>query len=101
MKRNEAAKIITANDLLSGEVVYLTTLDQWSLRHSDANLFEDGTAANTRLNEVQQRDSSVVGPYLAGAALGECNSPKPVHFREAFRMSGPSNRFLGKQSRPN
>ncbi len=98
MKRDTATKIITANDLLSGEVVYLSTSGKWSIRHSDAILFEDKKAANTRLTEVQAQDTSIIGPCLAGATLADNQTPMPVHFREVFRSKGPSNRFLGKQT---
>ena len=89
------AQIITANDLLSGEVVYLSASGDWSPKHGDAVLFNNDQA-DTRLNEVQASDQSVVGPYLAGATQGG-DAPAPIHFREVFRTKGPSNRFLGKQ----
>ncbi len=95
---NEATvQIITANDLLSGEVVYLSASGKWSPRHSDAVMF-GGIQANTRLAEVQKLDTSVVGPYLAGARQDVGGAPTPIHFREIFRTKGPSNQFLGKQA---
>lgn len=99
MKSEHTLRIITANDLLSGEVVYLSKPGQWSPNHSEAVLFKDMHAANARLADVQTQDSSVVGPYLAAAAQEGRNAPTPVHFREAFRTRGPSNQFLGKQAR--
>lgn len=89
-------KIVTANDLLSGEVVYLSASGNWSTLHSDAVVLDD-IQADARLAEVQKFDTSVVGPYLAGAAQGD-NAPSPIHFREVFRTKGPSNRHLGKQA---
>ena len=95
---NEATvQIITANDLLSGEVVYLSASGKWSPDHGDAVMFDD-IQADTRLAEVQKLDTSVVGPYLAGATQGGGDAPSPIHFREVFRTKGPSNRFLGKQA---
>ena len=94
MTHEATAKIITANDLLSGEAVYLSKSGAWSPLHSDAVLL-DHTQGDTRLAEVQNHNTSVVGPYLADATQGD--TPSPVHFREVFRTKGPSNRFLGKQ----
>ena len=49
--------------------------------------------------EAEHRQAEVVGPYLADARMGP-DGPEPVHFREAFRTRGPSNRFHGKQAAP-
>lgn len=91
-------QIITANDLLSGEVVYLSSDGTWVVSHSDAIAFETPEEADTRLASVQRSDASVVGPYLAAANFGKGCLPEPAHFREMFRTKGPSNRFLGKQT---
>ena len=91
-------QIITANNLLSGEVVYLTSSETWSTKHSDASVFGSDKEANHRLASVLQTDTSVVGPYLAFAKTNTGKSPEPVHFREVFRTIGPSNRFIGKQA---
>ena len=96
MTAKSAQKIITANDLLSGEVVYLTASGKWSHVHTDALMFDD-TKAGARLAEVQRRDTAIVGAVLAGAAMG-ANGPSPIHFREVFRATGPSNRLIGKQA---
>lgn len=98
MKKVDFAKIITANDLLSGEVVYLTKSGQWSPNHSDAILIDDKSTGNERLAEIQNLDMSVVGPYLADAARSGDDASSPIHFREVFRTKGPSNRLLGKQA---
>lgn len=98
MNKVDHAKIITANDLLSGEVVYLTKSGQWSPNHSDAILIGDTSTGDTRLVEIQNLDVTVVGPYLADAARSEDGVSSPVHFREVFRTMGPSNRLLGKQA---
>lgn len=98
MGKAKFAKIITANDLLSGEVLYLTNSGQWSPDHSDATFINDKSAGNTRLEEIQRLDMSVVGPYLADATRSDDNTSSPIHFREVFRSKGPSNRLLGKQA---
>lgn len=84
-------KIVTANHLGVGDVVYLSASGEWVRDLSQAELIEDEAHAQLRLLEAEARLHEVVGPYLADAAKGP-NGPIPTHFREAFRASGPSNR---------
>lgn len=92
-------KVVTANALLEGDVVYLTADDRWSRQHSEAELIEDEAHAQLRLLKAQSQQQAVVGAYLADAKAGP-NGPEPVHFREAFRTRGPSNYAHGKQEDP-
>ena len=89
MPRPFTPKIVTANDLLQGDVIYLTKQDAWSRSHADAELLTDEAHAQLRLIEAQTQPH-VVGPYLADAVDGP-SGPKPVHFREEVRVSGPTN----------
>jgi glucuronate isomerase len=81
-------KVVTANRLREGDVVYLTTDDRWSPLHHHAELIED---------EAHAQKLVVVGAYLADAKMGS-KGPEPTHFREAFRTRGPSNYAHGKQA---
>jgi len=96
MARQFTAKIVTANALLEGDVIYLTADDRWSRRHEDAELIEDEAHAQLRLLKAESQRLLVVGPYLADAKAGP-GGPQPVHFRETFRTRGPSNYAHGKQ----
>ncbi len=91
-------KVVTANALLEGDVVYLTADDRWSREHREAELIEDEAHAQLRLLDAQAQRQVVVGAYLAEARPGP-DGPEPVHFREAFRTRGPSNYAHGKQER--
>lgn len=97
MARTFTPKVVTANALLEGDVVYLTAQGDWTRFHAEADLVEDQATADIRLLEAQAQAHLVVGPYLADAIAGE-NCPEPVHFREAFRSRGPSNYVHGKQA---
>jgi len=97
MSRKFTPKVVTANDLLEGDVVYLTEDDRWSRHHHEAELIEDEAHAEIRLIHAARQETTVVGAYLADARLGPMG-PEPVHFREAFRTRGPSNYVLGKQA---
>jgi hypothetical protein len=100
MARQFTPKIVTANALLEGDVVYLTADDRWSRHLSEAELIEDEAHAQLRLLKAEAQKQVVVGVYLADAKAGP-DGPEPVHFREAFRARGPSNYLHGKQERAN
>lgn len=95
MSRAFTPKIITANALLEGDVIYLTTDDRWSRKIAEAELIDDEAHAQLRLLDAE-RQKGVVGAYLADAVAGAVG-PQPTHFREAFRAKGPSNYPHGKQ----
>ncbi len=96
MPRPFTPKVVTANALLEGDVVYLTRDGTWTRLHHEADLIEDAATADIRLLEAEALAHEVVGPYLADARKGP-SGPEPVHFREAFRTRGPSNYPHGKQ----
>ena len=96
MSRRFTPKVVTANALLDGDVVYLTADDRWTPHLREAELIEDEASADLRLLAASARQAEVVGPYLADAKPGP-DGPEPVHFREAFRARGPSNYRHGKQ----
>lgn len=95
MPRPFTPKVVTANHLLQGDVIY-QTLDGWSRELKDAEVLEDEAVADLRLVEASQQVSEIVGAYLADVSL-EDGVPTPVHFREDFRATGPSNYHHGKQ----
>lgn len=89
-------KVITANDLLLGDVIYRGADGTWVRALSHAQLYTDEATANRDLTHAQAQSDIAVGVYLADAAAGP-NGPTPTHFREAFRKTGPSNYHHGKQ----
>ncbi|MBV1868908.1 MAG: DUF2849 domain-containing protein [Marinosulfonomonas sp.] len=95
MGRAFNAKVVTANALLQGDVIYLCANDSWSRDHAQAELIEDEAHAQIRLLFAAAQ-GDVVGAMLADARSG-ASGPEPVHFREAFRAKGPSNYLHGKQ----
>lgn len=96
MPRAFVPKIATANDLLLGDVVYFTGQD-WSRDHSAAALAETEEAASDLLRAAEGFPHQIVGAYLADAQLND-GKPAPVHFREVFRMQGPSDYTHSKQA---
>jgi len=97
MPRAFTPKVVTANALIEGDVVYLTAEDRWTRNLAEAELLTDEADADLRLLQAQARADEVVGVYLADMRTGP-EGPEPAHFREDFRRTGPSNRFHGKQA---
>jgi len=95
MARIKAPVVITANDLLSGEVVYLDASHRWSAELSAAKVFSAIDKAEFELSAAFN-EAEVVGAYLAEVTEGDLVTPK--HYREGFRHKGPSNYFHGKQT---
>ena len=91
-------QIVTANDLLLGDVIYLTAEGGWTRDHANAQVAENAEQAEAMLATAAAQQLKIVGPYLAEAALDANGTPGPVHFREAFRTRGPSNYSHGKQA---
>ena len=69
-------KVVTANALLEGDVIYQTATG-WTRKLEEAEVLTDEA-------------------YLADVDTST-DTPKPSHFREAFRAKGPSNYTHGKQ----
>ncbi len=97
MVRAYTPKVLTANRLIEGDVVYYGHNGEWVLSHDDALFLEDEVQANDLLASANKQAALLVGAYLADAAL-ENGKPIPTHFREDFRTRGPSNYAHGKQA---
>jgi hypothetical protein len=95
-RRPFTSKVMTANDLINGDAVWLTATDDWTRDMSQAELFDDEAVAQDRLLFAMSQADVVVGAYLADAKATN-KGPAPVHFRETFRTRGPSNYPHGKQ----
>ena len=88
-------KVVTANHLLKGDVIYQTATG-WTRDLREAEVLTDEADAEVRLIEASQQRDMVVGAYLADVEIEDA-APVPAHFREAFRATGPSNYRHGKQ----
>ena len=94
-----ADRIVTANRLRDGLVVYLNGAG-WSERIDDAGVAGDDAAASRLLARAEGPGQAVrvVDPYLIEVTREEA-VPRPVSRREAIRALGPTVRpDLGKQA---
>lgn len=98
--RKSKIKILTANNLLSGEVVFLTDDGDWSPHICEAAVAEtaEAIAELEAAGVIGERERTVVASYLVDVERGS-NGPVPVRVREHIRTLGPTVRTdLGKQA---
>ena len=90
-KLDSQPQVVTANDLLSGDVVYLTKAAGWSRRIADAAVVENARAGAVLLGtaEAQARANVVVAPYLIPVDA-TVTPPRPIQYREVIRAEGPT-----------
>ena len=84
-------KVITANRLSEGLVVFLDEAGGWSLAIAEARLLEDGADLDAALAYAKaQHDARViVEPYAIDVELKD-GVPDPVRLRERIRAEGPT-----------
>ncbi len=93
-------KVLTANRLRDGDVVYLMAGGAWSDWLEDADLAEtpEAEAALAALGDQAVERRLVVDPYLMAVTRVD-GGFGPVSQREIIRARGPSVRLdLGKQA---
>lgn len=100
MSTIEKGKVMTANRLRDGEVVFLTRSGQWNERIDEAVLALEpqALAALEVRAEEDVKATLVTGPYLFDAERID-GKIRATHIRERMRTVGPTVRLdLGKQS---
>lgn len=99
-KKMPLPAILLANDLLDGDVVFRTA-SGWTRDPRLALVAEDeATAARLEAEaRLAFERKEVVDAYLVDITRDEAGLPVPNHFRERFKVKGPSHRpDLGKQA---
>lgn len=94
-------KVVTANRLFDGEVVWLGAGGRWVEDLGEAHLLETKEAEATALEEgaASAARQEVVDVYSIDVTVEE-GVLIPVRFREQIRAAGPTMRLdLGKQAR--
>ncbi|MEC4589622.1 MULTISPECIES: DUF2849 domain-containing protein [Nitrospirillum] len=87
----DAPKVVTANRLQDGAVVWLTAAGTWSTRVADAQVQTDAPLAETALGiaRASAARQEVVEPYAVDVVV-EATGPRPLKTREWIRAAGPS-----------
>ncbi len=88
---------ISGQHLLTGEVVYLSS-SGWVSKLTSARVFDAEVDLGLTIESIRLCDQFVLFPDKLGVSSCADGLITPNHFREAFRATGPSNRFHGKQT---
>jgi len=92
-------KVVTANLLRGGNVVFLSANGRWSEEIGAARVADSDEAVQALEAQarVSEEETEVVGPYLIEVSRG-ADGLQPVRYREWLRTRGPSVRLdLGYQ----
>ena len=84
-------KVLTANILIDGIVVYLAPGGAWTEKLPEARFLTD-QSEQARLLQIADQDVTrqiIVDPYLMDVSYG-ASGPEPVSQRERIRATGPS-----------
>jgi sulfite reductase (NADPH) hemoprotein beta-component len=94
-KNLEGAKIVSANRLRDGAVVFLGESGEWSLAVDDSAVARDDTRAAELLAIGAKAAAAqiVVAPYLVEVTLDD-SRVVPLTYRERIRAFGPSIPFV-------
>ena len=84
-------KVITANRLRDGRVVFLSSKGAWVLPIAQAEVFGDKDALEEALASAQHSiaDNRIVDPYDVDVRV-ENGIPVPLRLRERIRTHGPT-----------
>ena len=100
MVKQQHPQILTANDLIEGDVIFLGPVG-WDRDHRLARIARSPEEASAleAFGQAELVLNRIVDPYLADVRVTEDGVLSPVHYRERLRTTGPSVRTdLGKQA---
>jgi len=85
--------VVTANEVLSGDTVFLTSEDKWVRSIDEAAVLKCEDSGFVALGDAQrdERANIVMGAYLVEVSR-ESGAVRPVHIRERIRALGPTVR---------
>ena len=91
-------KILTANLLLCGKVIYLNPEKKWIENSVNADVFDNQEDANNALTFADTQIDRIQSAYLIDVVLTSDGTPMPISKKELIRAAGPTNYFHGKQA---
>ena len=94
-------KILTANYLLSGKGIYLTSEKKWIENLSNAAVFDNQEDADNALTFAETQINKLQSAYLIDVLLTSNGTLKPKSNQELIRATGPTNYFHDKQIKKN
>lgn len=100
MARAKFPQILSASDLLAGDVVFLGP-SGWERDHRKARVAQlpSESAALVALGQAEAAANRILDANLIDVEIDSEGCPVPLHYRERLRTLGPSVRpDLGKQA---
>jgi len=90
--------ILTANDLLTGDIVYWSSGNDWARHFYEAQVGHEPNSETTlmELGKHEESRNTVVGAYVIGVEKTPSNGFQPLALRERRRLFGPG--VLGQAS---
>ncbi len=84
--------LLTANDLLNGDVVFWGQKAAWTQDFTDALVVSDENAEKklVEIGQKEEKNNIVVGAYIVPLIQEQEGQFKPVELRELRRCEGPS-----------
>jgi hypothetical protein len=92
-EQNFGTKIMTANMLVGGNVVYLATGNRWDRKLANARVVENDDALTTLSKAAQEAVTNgvVVGPYAMAVEISSAGPQlQLLSKREQIRATGPT-----------
>ena len=89
---------ITANNLLDGTVVYMSSQFKWVLDINNAKVFSNDTSIEKALIHANKQQHEVVGVYSIRVDQQQTQVLSQNIFESNLEVKGPSNYNHGKQS---
>ena len=90
MDKIKGAQLVSANDLRTGEVCYLTSIGTWTMTASEAAITTSREKAARLLETAATHSGQVVEPHLIEVVRQSPAGIKASARRARIRMSGPS-----------
>jgi hypothetical protein len=96
---NDQSKILSANDLRTGDVIYAINTRLWSRRLVDARIFHEAAAAAAAPRSSKARSTAASPARCAGLVLRGGIGGAPAHAgRGRSGLSGPVHRHRASVS---
>lgn len=84
-------KVITANDLMNGYVIFLSDSAGWVRDFSQATIAKNVEEEIRLLKKARVDSCKIEGVYSFGITEDKANRIAPVEYREKIRILGPTH----------
>ncbi|MFD2855357.1 DUF2849 domain-containing protein [Seohaeicola zhoushanensis] len=100
MSRPYSPKVVTANDLLLGDVIYQTAANDWTRDLAEAEVLRDEASADLRLRQAVQQPGIAVGAYSPRSSSAPTAPSPPTSAKRSAPPARPTISTASKPSAP-